>query len=104
MKEQIVIGLFTLGGAIVGGLFTYLAAKIGFKKEEMKKLIIYLAKQAKSFYILEQEYLSEINTLNHNITPKDTIKKNARKAVKNKGYELITLTENDADKILQKYK
>lgn len=111
MSEQLFIGLMALVGALggaliggwIGGRYSVKAAEVGFEKETMKKKIVYLAKQAKSLYILEQEYLSEINILNKNTPPRDTIKKNARQAVKNKGYEKITITESDADKILQKY-
>lgn len=112
MSEQIITGLLALVGALGGtllggwisGLYSIKAAEVGFEKETMKKKIEYLAKQAKSLYILEQEYLSEINKLNNNTPPRDTIKKNARLAVKNKGYEKITITDNKADEILQKYK
>ena len=41
MDEQIIIGLFTIGGTLVGGLigglFSVKAAKIGYKKESMEK-------------------------------------------------------------------
>ena len=39
---EIISGFFALGGAIIGGLFTYLAAKIGNDKERAKKNIIIL--------------------------------------------------------------
>lgn len=107
MCEQVLIGLFTIGGTIVGGviggLFSVRAAKIGFKKEVMEKEIIKLANQVKSYWFLEKEYLSQINELNNNTVPEDTIMRKTRKIVENKGNEYPEMTAKKAMEILKKY-
>ena len=107
MNEQVIIGLFTIGGTIVGGLvggfFSVRAAKIGFKKEKMEKQIRSLANQVKSYWNLEKEYLSLINSLSNHKTPEDTIMKRTRKAVEDRGYDYPKMTESEANDILKQY-
>ena len=106
MNEQIVIGLFTLVGTLVGGIiggfFSIMAAKIGFKKEEMERDIKELANQVKSYWLLEKEYLSQLKE--HSELPEKTLMENTRKIVENKGNEYPKMTASKADSILQKYK
>lgn len=105
MDTQVLIGLFTLGGAIsgglIGGFFSVRAAKIGYKKEIMEKEIIDLANQVKSYWHLEKEYLSQINKATN--IPEDTIMKATRKVVKDKGYVYPNMSESKVDAILRKY-
>lgn len=107
MSEQVLIGLFTLAGTIagglIGGLFSVRAAKIGFKKEKMKKDIRILANQVKSYWFLEKEYLSKIGELDNDKTPEDTTMKKARKAVENNGNGYPSMTAKEANDILKKY-
>ena len=105
MSDEIVIGLFTLTGTIVGallgGFFSVRSAKIGYKKERMEKDIKDLANQVKSYWFLEKEYLSQIKKYSN--IPEATIMTNAREIVKNKGNEYPKMTANQADSILRKY-
>lgn len=106
MNEQVMIALFTLAGTIaggfIGGFFSVMAAKVGYKKEKMEKDITDLANQVKSYWHLEKEYLSQIKVLSGK--SEETIMKNTRKIVANNGYEYPKMTENDANSILRKYK
>lgn len=56
MKESIITGVFTLIGAIIGGLLTYFGNKRLVKFEEAKKDIINLSNQVISYWHLEKEY------------------------------------------------
>ena len=105
MSEQIFIGLFTLVGTLVGGIiggfFSIRAAKIGYKKEEMEKDIKDLANQVKSYWLLEKEYLSQLEK--HTGLPAQTLMKKTRMIVKNNGNEYPYMTAYDADLIRQRY-
>ena len=103
MNEQIVIGLFTLAGTIAGGFLGvfFRAAKIGYKKEKMEKDIKDLANQVKSYWNLEKEYLSQIESLSGN--SQKTIMESTRKIVASNGNDYPKMTANEADSILRKY-
>ena len=101
MSEQIVIGLFTLAGVFLGGFFTVWAAKIGYNKVQVEKEIKLLANQVKSYWLLEKEYLSQLEK--HTGLPAQTLMKKTRMIVKNNGNEYPYMTAYDADSILQKY-
>ena len=101
MSEQIVIGLFTLAGVFLGGFFSIWAAKIGYKKEKMEKDIKDLANQVKSYWLLEKEYLSQLEK--HTGLPAKTLMGKTRKRVANHGNEYPKMTANEADSIRQKY-
>ena len=101
MSEQIVIGLFTLAGVFLGGFFTVWAAKIGYNKVQMEKEIKLLANQVKSYWLLEKEYLSQLEK--HTGLPAKTLMGNTRKRVANNGNEYPKMTANEADSIRQKY-
>lgn len=107
MNEQVIIGLFTIGGVIVGGLigglFSVKAAKISFKKEQMMKDIRTLSNQVKSYWFLEKEYLSKISKLSNNTPPEETVKKSTRKIVAEKGNHYPKMTAMEAQDILNKY-
>ena len=105
MDAQIIIGLFTIGGTLVGGLigglFSVKAAKIGYKKESMEKDIRKVANQVKSYWLLEKEYLSQLSKAVG--IPEETLKRQTRKIVENNGNDYPNMTAGEADKILQKY-
>ena len=106
MSEQIVIGLFTLvgilAGGFLGGFFSVRAAKIGYNKVQMEKEIKFLANQVKSYWLLEKEYLSQLEK--HTGLPAKTLMEKTRKIVKNNGNEYPYMTAYDADSILRNYK
>ncbi len=105
MNEQVIIGLFTLGGTIagglIGGLFSVRAAKIGYKKEKMQKNIRDLANQVKSYWLLEREYLSYIGKLING--PTSQIRTDLRTKVENEGNEYPKMSAKEAMDILKKY-
>lgn len=105
MNEQIIIGIFTLGGAIIGGViggvFSLMSARVGYKKDTMEKDIRLLANQVKSYWHLEKEYIAQIEKLG--TKPKETIMRDTRKIIENNGYGYPNMTANGADSILRKY-
>ena len=105
MDEQIIIGLFTIGGTLVGGLigglFSVKAAKIGYKKESMEKDIRKVANQVKSYWLLEKEYLSQLSKAVGK--SEEALMRQTRKIVENNGNDYPNMTAADANTILQKY-
>ena len=105
MDAQIIIGLFTIGGTLVGGLigglFSVKAAKIGYKKESMEKDIRKVANQVKSYWLLEKEYLSQLSKAVGK--SEEVLMRQTRKIVENNGNDYPNMTAADANTILQKY-
>lgn len=105
MDAQIIIGLFTIGGTLVGGLigglFSVKAAKIGYKKESMEKDIRKVANQVKSYWLLEKEYLSQLSKAVGK--SEEALMRQTRKIVENNGNDYPNMTAADANTILQKY-
>ena len=105
MDEQIIIGLFTIGGTLVGGLigglFSVKAAKIGYKKESMERDIRKVANQVKSYWLLEKEYLSQLSKAVGK--SEEVLMRQTRKIVENNGNDYPNMTAADANTILQKY-
>ena len=65
MNEIIVNGLFTIGGAMIVGLGTFIVMYMQNKRDkERKKLIqelLYTAEQVKSYWVLESFYYEELS-------------------------------------------
>ena len=101
MNNEVIIGLFTLGGAAIGGLCAIIASKIDSDTEKMKRDIRVLSSQVKSYWLLEKEYLSQISSLTG--TPQETLMKSSRKTVENNGNDYPCMTAKEANDILKKY-
>lgn len=105
MEKEIIIGTFTLLGAIIGGIiggfFSLKSAKIGYKREKMEKDIRLLANQVKSYWFLEKQYISHISALTGD--NQQSIMTQTRKIVEENGNEYPRMTANDANSILRKY-
>ncbi len=95
--------LGTIVGGLIGGWYSLKAAKVGFKKETMKKKIKDYANLLISYQQLEKEYLSEISKLNNNTPHPKKVKENVRKAVKEKGFVYPKISENEVKEVLKKY-
>jgi len=109
MEVQVLMQLLSIAGAIVGaivggaisGYYTHKSAQIGYEKEKMKKKIVQLSNQVKSYWKLEEIYISQINASTGRA--KSTIMKDARESVEKLGFVRPTMTEKEANRIIQKY-
>ena len=60
MSEHVVTGLLTLEGAVSGGLFTYLAARVSHRWAKAQRDIARLCDEVAAYYELEQLYKEEV--------------------------------------------
>lgn len=60
MTEQIIGGVFTLGGVIIGALLNGLFQYLEVRRENAKKQVVSLCDQVISFYTLEKKYIDEV--------------------------------------------
>jgi len=101
MKESIITGVFTLIGALIGALLTYFGNKRLVKFEEAKKDIIKLSNQVISYWHLEKEYY-EVLAIQLK-KPAKTIQSDFRKKVEEKDFDRPILTENEINRIINKW-
>lgn len=85
MSEPVVTGLFALGGAIIGGLFTYLAARVGQHWIKAQRDIARLCDEVAAYYQLEQLYKDEVAALSHGGRSAATVMKEMRSKVAESG-------------------
>ena len=107
-------GIFTIIGAIVGGIISYLTArdkkeltalhrKIEEQQEKidsMKKYVVQLGAQVSAYWNVEKAYSEEIATMT-NINAKTILQKH-RDSIEAKGFVRPTLTEKGVSDILEK--
>lgn len=60
MTEQIIGGVCTLGGVIIGALLNGLFQYLEVRRENAKKQVVSLCDQVISFYTLEKKYIDEV--------------------------------------------
>ena len=105
MSEQIITGLFALGGAFIGLLGTLLTER----RERNREYMRHNLKQIKSFYNLEALYLKEIERLRNRLPDEEGSKKangikvEFRSQNEENGSEPISMTANRAAHLLRKY-
>jgi len=103
MKEQIIIALSTLSGALIGGVFVLLASWQDKKWNAMEKDLKCLCNQVKSYYNLEKLYSIELAKIANK--KQQTILKQMRNTlVKGGSYERPVLTENNVNSIISKWR
>lgn len=105
MAEQIITGLFTLGGAFIGLLGTLLTER----RESNRNYMRHNLEQIKSFYNLEALYIAEIERLRNRLPDEEGSKKangikvEFRSQNEENGSEPISMTANRAAHLLKKY-
>ena len=104
MSEQIITGLFTLGGAFIGLLGTLLTER----RERNREYMRHNLKQIKSFYNLEALYIAEIERLRNRLPDEEGSKKangikvEFRSQNEENGNDHIEITAREAERQLHK--
>jgi hypothetical protein len=98
--DNIITGVFALAGALIGGLFTLLAARVGYKWEKAKSTITKLCRQVSSYYKLEELYKVEVSRHNPESKAPKTVQQDMRDQVEILGFDRPTMTAKDAKKIM----
>ena len=97
-------GSFALAGALIGGLVTYMAARVGHRWDRAQRQIIRLCDQVSSFYQLEQLYKVELAKLDPQGRSSETIMKDFRSRVEQSGeYERPSMTSLAANKLRREW-
>ena len=95
-----IAGAFALVGALVGGLFAYLAARSGQRWAKARRDIVKLCDQVGAYYQLEQLYASELALVDPARRSSATIKKQMRgRVVESGGFERPSMTSLTALKL-----
>ena len=101
MTDTLITGIFTLLGAAVGGLLTFLGNKHLVDHEDAKKEILKLSNQIISYWHLEKEYYTVLSTY-LNKSPQTT-QLEFRKKVQENDFDRPIMTENDIKNIISKW-
>ena len=104
MDQQIVAGLFTLAGALLGGVITLATVRLDRRWGRAKKNIADLCQQVSAFYQLEQLYKEEVATLRANSDGSKPSAKTVMEEMRGRVQELEgqvrpTMTSRAADEI-----
>jgi hypothetical protein len=100
MSEPIITGVFTLLGALLGGIISYLGSRNERKIELLKSRVNLLSKQVISYWNLEKLYSDEIGQLLSR--PSRTVLQEYRDKIESMDLERPTMTEKEAKRILTK--
>lgn len=104
MTDSVMAGAFALGGALIGGLFTYLAARVGQRWAKAERDIARLCDQVAAYYELEQLYKDELAILDPRKRSPATILKDMRAKVAESGeFERPTMTSVAAGKLRREW-
>lgn len=104
MADSVMNGVFALGGALIGGLFTYLAARVGQRWTKAQKDITQLCDQVAAYYQLEQLYKDELAALDPGNRSAATILKDMRAQVAESGeFERPYMTSTAASKLRREW-
>lgn len=101
MTDTIITGIFTVGGIIIGSSITYLGSRERRKIKEAKSDIEKMSNQIKSYWHLEKLYSEELSKLK-NLNQKKILE-DFRTQIQNKGLVRPTFTENETEKILDRW-
>lgn len=104
MDNSVATGLFALAGALIGGLFTYLAARIGQRWAKAQKDIAQLCDQVAAYYQLEQLYKDELALVDPTRRSSATIMKEMRGRVADSGeFERPSMTSLAATRLRREW-
>lgn len=114
MEPNVVNGIFTLAGVVIGGIISYFTTQdkkeinalnrqikeLQNTNEILKKDIVKLCNQVSSYWNIEKAYSEEVASILDK-KPKYILEKR-RDSIENKGYERPTMTEKGVHDILEK--
>lgn len=104
MVDAVITGTFALAGALIGGLFIYLAARVGQRWAKAQKDISQLCDQVAAYYQLEQLYKDELAALDPGKRSAATILKEMRSKVAESGdFERPSMTAVAAGKLRREW-
>lgn len=99
MDSGIQSGLFTVLGALLAGISSYLAVKTNTDWKRAKSDIENLTEQLTSYHKLEELYMKRVAELEPSAPAAVTVQKNMRNEVADLGLKRPEMTANEARKI-----
>lgn len=101
MTNELIVGLCTLAGSVLGSAATLISANLTNKRSELRTRLFELARQVQAYHKLEELYkVALANELNK---PPDTIMKDMRdKVEQSEGYTRPKMTQREAKNIIEK--
>ena len=100
MSESVITGIFALSGALLGGLISFLIARNAKELNTLKSQVNILSKQVISYWNLEKLY--SIDLSKHISKAPKTVLQEYREKIVAMNLDRPTMTENEAQKILNK--
>lgn len=97
-------GFFAIAGAVVGGLFTYLAARVGHRWNEATRRIAEMGEQVAAYHALEQAYMLELHHADPELGAPGTIQTRMRDRVQQlPGFVRPEMTANRARRVVARF-
>ncbi len=104
MKTEVIVGIFSISGTLIGGLLSILGTRINIRKKEMKEDIAELTDQINSYWYLETLYAEEYIKATNSKKSVKSIKTQFRKKIQTAGHGRPTLTALEAQELKKKWR
>ena len=104
MDSALIVGIFTLLGAIIGGAASLVATRVDRRWNRAKQQIRRLCYEVAAFHKLEEFYKDEVAQLRPDKPASKTVLEEMRSRVEDEGdFIRPTMTSTDAKKILERW-
>lgn len=104
MENEVLVGLFTIGGASVSGFFTFMAARQNQRWERARSDLNKLCDQVAAYHRLEELYKEQAAQLSVGQATAQTIQKEMRSRVEDETSIRPAMTALEARKLKERWR
>jgi hypothetical protein len=103
VEKEVLIGIFTIGGATVSGFFTFMASRQNQRWERVRRDISRLCDQVAAYHRLEELYKEQVAQLKVDQATAQTVQREMRSSVEDEISVRPSMTALEARKLKEKW-